>query len=433
MSLQPKTLSVAWAPQVSGAWTLRRLKDIARIVNGYPFDSKGFDVAGEHPLVRIRDLASSTTETRYNGPWIEAAAIHPGDVLIGMDGDFNVGIWKGSKALLNQRMCCVRAESPILTRFLAYVLPTPLGVANQLTYYTTVKHLSSLDVERITVAVPPTHLLPTVVRFLDEQTARIDALIAEKERLSDLIDESRRVEVSRAVTRGLDPAVALRASGSEWIDSVPAHWQVKRLKYLIRPSGLVRGPFGGDLKKEIFVESGVKVYEQKNAIYGNHELGSAFITREKFEAMRRFSVRPGDYLMSCSGTIGKVYRVSEDAPEGIINQALLILRFNELLSSEFADWVFVSDFFYSQIVDNSQGGAMKNLVGMNVFTSISIPVPPLAEQRAIAQYLRSKMGDMDMLKTHVTIHIERLREYRSSLISAAVTGQLDINSYKEAA
>ena len=200
---EPRALGACWAPASDPRWTVRRVKDIATIINGYPFDASLFDADGTYPLVRIRDLDSETTETRYSGEWVETAAIDTGDVLIGMDGDFNIGVWKGAQALLNQRMCCVRAE-PLMQRFLSYVLPTPLKVANDLTYSTTVKHLSSLDVERITFAMPPEHMLEPILNFLDEQTARIDDLRNHCREHVALLREYRSSLISAAVTGQLD-------------------------------------------------------------------------------------------------------------------------------------------------------------------------------------------------------------------------------------
>ena len=236
MTSVPKALGTPWAAPVHQPWTVRRLKDIAQVVNGYPFDSNSFDASGEHALVRIRDLNSNTTETRFNGQWVEAAAIETGDVLVGMDGDFNVATWQGGPALLNQRMCCVRGESSLMSRFLRYVLPTPLAVTNDLTYFTTVKHLSSLDVERITLPVPPSELLESVVDFLDEQTARIDALIAEKERLLTALEEWREAELSRICFGGSDAATQ---TANVWIPSLPAGWHLARLKHLV--TGIEQG------------------------------------------------------------------------------------------------------------------------------------------------------------------------------------------------
>jgi len=287
------------------------------------------------------------------------------------------------------------------------------------------------EMKNIMLAMPAVTEQAAIANFLDRETAKIDALIAEQEKLIALLAEKRQATISHAVTRGLNPNAPMKDSGVAWLGEVPAHWKVKKLRFLLQKNGLIRGPFGGDLKKEIFVENGIKVYEQKNAIYKSFELGSSFITPNKFSEMQKFTVLPGDYIMSCSGTIGKTFRIPDNAPPGIINQALLILRFQNCLLASFTDWLLIANFFSSQIIDNSQGGAMKNLVGMDIFTSISVPVPPTDEQSDIANHLSSEINQLDNLVSQSERGISLLQERRSALITAAVTGQIDVRGLVE--
>ena len=212
-------------------WHVKKVRDEAQVVNGYPFDANRFSVSDGYPLIRIRDLNKAQTATRYGGPFIDAARIEPGDVLIGMDGEFNVGTWAGTEpALLNQRMCCVRGRLPVTTAFLRYVLPGPLKEINDVNWSTTVKHLSSGQVERIALALPPPQEQAGIVRFLDHADRRIRRYIAAKKKLIALLNEQKQVIIHRAVTRGLDPSVRLKPSGVEWLGDAPEHLQVGRVK-----------------------------------------------------------------------------------------------------------------------------------------------------------------------------------------------------------
>lgn len=115
------------------SWKVARLRDQAKVVNGYPFDSELFTADTGLPLVRIRDIASADTEVRYAGDPVPEALLEGGEILVGMDGDFNVARWQGGEALLNQRVCCVRPGPTIDGRFLYYVLPAPLSLINEFT------------------------------------------------------------------------------------------------------------------------------------------------------------------------------------------------------------------------------------------------------------------------------------------------------------
>lgn len=176
---------------------------------------------------------------------------------------------------------------------------------------------------------------------------------------------------------------------------IPMDWNVISLDEITKKGALIRGPFGGALKKEFFVKEGYKVYEQKNAIYQSVELGSYYINESKFKELKRFEVKEGDFILSCSGTIGKIYRIPINFKQGIINQALLIIRLDYGITiPSYFYHQFINESFQNKVIDDTQGGAMKNLIGMSDFRKASIPIPPtLKEQQAIA----TALSDVDDL------------------------------------
>ena len=199
-----KDSGIEWLGEIPAHWQVKRIRHVAELVNGYPFDSGLFSLGQGHPLIRIRDLYSDGTEVCFDGPEVDEAVVQTGDVLIGMDGHFNVARWKGPRALLNQRVCCLRCTSQELDRFLAYVLPEPLKVINDVTFSTTVKHLSSNDVARVQFAVPPVVEQRAIADFLDRETAQVDKLIAKIGEAIDRLREYRTALISAAVTGKID-------------------------------------------------------------------------------------------------------------------------------------------------------------------------------------------------------------------------------------
>ena len=230
-----KDSGVQWLGEVPEDWEIRPIKHIANLVNGHPFESNLFDAFSGTPLIRIRDLNKNKTEVFYKGEPIEAIKVTSQDLLIGMDGDFNVGRWLGEgTALLNQRMCCVRGHSNETTRLLEYALPIPLKLLNDLTYSTTVKHLATSQIEKTKIAIPQDRAeLSCLLSFLDHETGKINALIAEQEKLLTLLAEKRLATISQAVTRGLNSDAPMKDSRVPWLGEVPAHWDVISLKRLI--------------------------------------------------------------------------------------------------------------------------------------------------------------------------------------------------------
>lgn len=211
--------------------------------------------------------------------------------------------------------------------------------------------------------------------------------------------------------------------------TIPQDWCKKQLQDICVPSGLVRGPFGGSLKKEIFQSSGKKVYEQKNAIYRSANIGNYYITNDKYRELARFAVVPGDFIVSCSGTIGKIFRLPETAPQGVINQALLKISLDSsICDPEYFYKYFEWSKFQNLIIDDTQGGAMKNLVGMDKFKKTEFIVPrKVSEQKEIANVL-----------SEITVYIDDLSELikkkcsiRDGALEDLMSGRTRLQGFEE--
>jgi len=213
------------------------------------------------------------------------------------------------------------------------------------------------------------------------------------------------------------------------IGVIPVDWNAKSLKDLCIEKGLVRGPFGGSLKKEFFVSKGAKVYEQKNAIYRNVELGEYFIDKDKFIELKRFEVKPHDFIVSCSGTIGKIYLIPENAPTGIINQALLKISTDDaVITKEYFYHYFSWEKFQEKIIDNTQGGAMKNLVGMSIFKETQLPIPLLLpEQSKIA----TALSDVDSLIEKLEKLIRKKKNIKKGAMQELLTGKRRLPGFSD--
>ena len=231
--------------------------------------------------------------------------------------------------------------------------------------------------------------------------------------LSELIEKKKMIR---------DGAIEELMSGKRRLEGFDGEWKNYTLEELCEPKGMVRGPFGGTLKKEYFVTKGYKVYEQKNAIYKSVKLGEYYIDEEKYRELVRFSVNKDDFIVSCSGTIGEIYRIPTDYEEGVINQALLKLTINkDVCDLSFFNHYFNWESFQSRIIDDTQGGEMKNLVGMDIFRKTSISVPSNStEQQAIAEILTS----MDVEIEHLEQEKEKYIDLKSGVMDDLLTGKI---------
>lgn len=414
---------IEWLGKIPTHWRITRIAELMTLMNGYPFDSDYF-VRGEGtPLVRIRDLNATEADVNYIGPVIESAWIHSGDLIIGMDGDFNVARWRGPRALLNQRMCCLRPRSEAVAGFVAYALPLPLRVINDLTYSTTVKHLSSVDVRKICLGAPSEPEQRAIAAFLDRETAQIDTLVAKKERLIELLQEQRTALITRAVTKGLDPNVSMKESGVEWLGQIPAHWNGAKMWEISRAIS------GGTPAREerAYWDGGIPWVSPKDMKRRVIDSSEDTVTERAIEETGIRLIAPPVVLIVVRGMIlAHSFPVAITSVPVTINQDMKALTFRSALRPIFMVWLFegVGEPLLATIVEEAAHGT--RAIRMDQWRSVVVPIPPDAEQVAIAAFLSRETSHIDTLLAKVREAIARLKELRAALISAAVTGKIDV-------
>ena len=182
---------------------------------------------------------------------------------------------------------------------------------------------------------------------------------------------------------------------------LPLGWHWVRLPEIVSydKNSIKRGPFGSSLKKAFFVESGYKVYQQKNAIYDDFRLGNYYIDKDRFEKLKDFEVRPKDIIISCSGTVGKLAIAPDNIEQGVINQALLKVTLNQkIITNRFFVFLFPAYLMKTETLNDLKGTAQKNIVSVQLLKEIPIPIPPLAEQRRIVKKIDRLMAQCDRLE-----------------------------------
>lgn len=214
-----------------------------------------------------------------------------------------------------------------------------------------------------------------------------------------------------------------KESGVEWLGEVPERWKVTRFKSLV--NSIKAGPFGSALKKDMYVSEGYRVYGQEQVIPGDFTVGDYFISPEKFIELQQYQVAPGDILISCVGTFGKIAIVPKDIEPGIINPRLMRVRCAEAVSHEYLATLLRSNVVFEQFSFLSRGGTM-DIINIGILSEIFLVVPPIDEQSAIVAFLNSETAKIDTLVGEAQQSIELLKERRSALISAAVTGKIKI-------
>lgn len=288
-------------------------------------------------------------------------------------------------------------------------------------------------VNTITLKVP-TIEQTVIANYLDHKTSQIDHLIAKKEQFIKLLEEERVAVINQAVTKGLDPNVPMKDSGVEWLGEIPEHWEVKKLKYLLKENkdALKTGPFGSHIKNSDYITNGeYKVYTQRNVLDNEYENGCESITVEKFSELKGFSIFEGDILITTRGSIGRCSVFPEGLPLGILHPCLIRVQINEKLSLKnwIVNYINNTSLFYNNVKYNSNSTIIDVIYGYTL-KEIFFPVPTINEQIEILNYLELKTGEIEILISKSKQEIELLKEYKTALISEVVTGKVDVRNKK---
>ena len=266
-----------------------------------------------------------------------------------------------------------------------------------------------------------------IVSFLDTESTRIDNLINKQEKLIELLEEQRKSIISHAVTKGLDPNAPMKDSGVEWLGEVPEHWMTPSSKHLLEIP-ITDGPH----ETPNFVDDGVPFISAEAISKGKIDFDKkrGYITSELNAIYsKKYSPKIEDiYMVKSGATTGKVAMV-ETTEEFNIWSPLAVFRCNKnKVLPKFLLAVFNSSHFYDALVLNWSYGTQQN-IGMGVLSNIEIPCPPLKEQAEIIQHLDAQNTKFDKLISTQSQLIEKLKEYRSTIISHAVTGKIDVREF----
>jgi type I restriction enzyme S subunit len=262
-----------------------------------------------------------------------------------------------------------------------------------------------------------------IAAFLDGETARIDRLIAKKERLIGLLQEQHTALITRAITKGLDPKITSKRSDTWWLGEIPEHWDVKRLWHLT-PSG--RRIMYGIVLPGPSVEEGVPIVKGGDVSAERLRLDQLNRTTFEIEAgYVRSRLRGGDLVIAIRGSIGEVAIVPDELEGANLTQDAARVSYTRATHGRWLLYALKSAAVFAQLEAGALGATIR---GINIrdLKRASIPVPPREEQERIAKFLDWETGRIDALVAKVREAIDRLREFRIALISAAVTGKIDV-------
>jgi len=429
-------LMVPWQPVANDEWKLVQIKRYYDVILGKMLQNTAQSYEDEETPylkaqhvqwdeVRIDDLP-----TMWASPSeIEMLRVREGDLLVCEGGEVGrAAIVKGEPpvgCIIQNALHLVRPKEGAETRFLKYLLECAVAQAwlDALCNRSTIAHFTVEKFREMWIRIPSLPVQRAIAAYLDRETARIDAMIATKRRLIELLTEKRRALITHAVTRGINSHAPLKDSGVEWIGEVPEGWKITNLKYVARIGN------GSTPRREYMSYWQGGVFPWLTSTVVNDELigkPTDFVTELALHECHLPIVKPNSVLVAITGerkTRGKAAILPYEAT---INQHMAyITPINQALHVEFLQRYLSSSYEILRILSEGTGST-KGALTCEQLGEFPILLPSLPEQIAIIERSRSMTKRLDRLHDVARYTITLLHERRAALISAAVTGQLAI-------
>jgi len=418
-----KDSGVEWLGMIPAHWEVRRLKHVAPIrVTRLSERPDGVPYVG---LEHIEPWTGRVSlDIQPEGVDSVVGSFSAGDVLFGKLRPYLAKAARPDFAGVCSSEVVVFAPSPSCTQgylFYCFVSKPFVEWADSFTYGTKMPRVNPEQLGNSRVPLPPEPEQRAITAFLDREIARIDSLIAKKERLLEVLQERRVALITHAVTKGLDPNAPMKDSGIQWLGDIPAHWSLAPVysRYDVQLGKMLdskrnRGQFPGQYLRNVDV--------QWDAINTKDLPQMDFSPFER----ERYRLRPGDLLVCEGGEIGRTAIWRGEIEECFYQKALHRLRPRSETE--------VPRFFYYLMYALAKGGVFAAGANPNTIDHLTavqlrhyrLPFPPTAEKRSIAAYLDEETGKIDSRVGSAREAIDRLKEFRAALISAAVTGQIDV-------
>lgn len=433
-----KDSEIEWLGKIPSGWLLKKAKYIFQRVQRPLRDIDGVVTAFRDGQVTLRTnrrtdgFTNSVKEIGYQGVRRNDLVIHAMDGFAGA-----IGVSDSDGKCSPVCSVCIPWENQsvnmhfygYLVRQLAvtdFILSLAKGIRERSTEF------RFSEFSGLMLPIPPIYEQNQIATFLDHETAKIDNLIKKQQQLIALLKEKRQAVISHAVTKGLNPDVPMKDSGVEWLGEVPEHWDVSYLKYVIanEKNAMVDGPFGSSVNTETdYVEQGIPVIRTVNITnLGFSSENLKFMRYEKYIQLKRHSVRPNDVLFSKVGTIGNACILPDSIPEAILSttgSCKITLEQSSVIPEYL---VYVIQSMNEQLMQIANSN-VQPFLNMSNIRGLNIPLPKLDEQKDILQAININLLKIDDLIDKASKFELLLQERRTALISAAVTGKIDVRDW----
>ena len=370
------------------------LPEVCTIQYGFPFDSAKFSDSNGMPLIRIRDVVRGYSETYTTEEYKSEYIVHENDLLIGMDGEFNIAKWGKTPALLNQRVCRLAPNDSIDKDYLFYFMPIALKRIEEKTPFVTVKHLSAKELNKIEIPILPLE----EQRKIAETLSKVDELIAFRDRQLAKLDE-------------LVKARFVEMFGNPIENTM--NWPKKLLRDITTKIGSGATPKGG---RESYPNAGVSLIRSMNVYDGQFLYKDlAHLTDEQATQLNGVTVEAEDVLVNITGaSVARSCVVPKDVLPARVNQHVAIVRCNrELLNPIFTNKMFINNEFKKALLSiGESGGSTRQAITKKQLEELSVVVPPLSIQNEFFTFSEC----VDQQKQTVQQSLDKLELMKKALM-----------------
>jgi type I restriction enzyme S subunit len=423
-----------WLGEVPSHWNVIKIKHLSPIKRGAsprPIDdAKYFDDDGEYAWTRIADVTASDVYLIEAPQRLSdlgsslSVKLEPESLFLSIAGTVGKPCITGIKACIHDGFVYF-PELRIPNKFLFYVFAGEQAYKG-LGKFGTQLNLNTDTVGGIKIGCTDSAGLEKIVAFLDHETAKIDALIEKQQRLIELLKEKRQAVISHAVTKGLNPNAPMKDSGVVWLGEVPAHWEVLPIKYLsdsIGTGGTPKSEFSFTEEPEISWFTPGDFSNHAKLICSTKHITNRAVANGDAKVFRASSI----LVIGIGATLGKVALCESNFS---CNQQINVVSPNSKAKAE-----FLVNSLQAQTEQMKQSSNFSTIGIMNQEKTkqLVVAVPPLDEQVAVATFLDEKKMKFDAIESQAVNQIALLQERRTALISAAVTGKIDVRHWQAAA
>ena len=423
---------VEWIGDIPVGWEVKKLKYLFFIYNGATPKSDNDDFwNGDITWVTPADFSTAQkyihkSERQITKEGLNSCAtklVPNGSIIISNRAPIGtVGI--SAVPLTTNQGCKSMVKKTIIDeRYIYYFLSTQSTQLNICGKGTTFLELSNSDLSSFTVPLPNADIQTAIANYLDRETARLDNIIKVKETLIERLKEKRTALITHAVTKGLDSNAKMKPSGVAWIGDIPDGWEVKKIKYVAKKSLM----YGANESPDDFDETQPR-YIRITDIDENGKLRDDIAVSLDIEKAKPYLLKKDDILFARSGaTVGKSYIFDQDILACFAGYMIKFEPQKAKIVPKFAYYITFSKMYLNWIESNTIQATIQN-VSAEKYNNFYLPLPQVEVQNTIVAFLNSETSKLDTTIEKTKLSIEKLKEYRTALISACVTGKIDVRS-----